>query len=304
MNEHPYRVKRENIENSRAWAQRHRQVDEVSLEQRPRIRLQARLTKLRANGEAPAQRQTGNEGQQEIKQRSPQEQLRARVFQQDIKAAALATQRAFAGPQAPKTSAAPLRDHLVNMNRDLSLDSLIVKILGRIWEPTIPAKALRDLVVSLPTAVHAERAAHETKVAELEKKIGGGGGSKKIIDSDAQKEIHSLKSINGSLRYDIKKLEQSRGQEVGTGLQNEINKLKSFHGILKSDIGKLEETIKQSLTTNLQHPALQEIRKLRSISSGVEADTWRLEQAAKDGNAESYRVKTCNYGIATTNTGK
>lgn len=218
----------------------------------------------------------GTTAKRELPAERQQEQLRARLFQQAVQAAAAAAQKASeTSYQGHQSSAAPHRGHLANMNRDLSLDSLIVKILGKIWEPTISTQELRDLVVLLPAAVHSERAAHETKVAELEKKIGGGGGSK---------------------------LDQSKSQKIGTNVLNEIKRLKTNNGNLKNDIKKLEDTIKQSIPTNLQHPVLKEINRIKSVHGGVGADIRRLEQAAKVGNADDYRVKTHSYGNAATRT--
>ena len=172
------------------------------------------------------------------------------------------------------------------MNRDLSLDSLIVKILGKIWEPTISTQEVRDLVVLLPAAVHSERAAHETKIADLEEKTSGSGVSRRLDDSEAQKEIHSLKSINGTLRSDVQRLQQQlKSQNAIPNLQNEINRLKTINGTLKNGIKKLEDTIKQSHPSNLQAGALKEVNNIKSIHGGVGAEIKKLEQAFKDRKA-------------------
>jgi hypothetical protein len=140
------------------------------------------------------------------------------------------------------------------MSHDIPLDSLIVKILGKIWEPAIPINEVRDLVLLLPAAVNSERAAHETKLAEATRPIG----------EDLQKEINKLKGINGSL---------------------------------KSDIKKLEQTVKESvLAKKPQARALTDVNKLKSINGGVGADIKKLEQAVEDGNTKECCVSTSYFG--------
>ena len=296
------------------------QAEEKRFWQQRQEGLQAHLAVLRAIGKAPAQRQTRNERQQEIQERFPQDRLKAQQFQREVQAAAVAAQKAGEAPsQGHPKSVAPHRGRPANMSRDASLDSLIVKILGKIWEPNVPIQEVQDLVVALPAAVNSERAAHESKIAELENKTSGGGGTKKSIDLDAQKEIQNLKSINSSLRSDVQRLEQSKKEaaatyqqalntlKTGPNLQKEITKLNNMNSCLKADIKKLELTIKPGVTsTQNQTASLEAFEKLKDINGGMAHDIKKLEQAVKDGNAKGYCARTSyhgesNYGSATTN---
>ena len=296
------------------------QAEEKRFWQQRQEGLQAHLAVLRRTGEATTQRQTRNERQQEIQERFPQDRLKAQQFQRKVQAAAMAAQKAGETPsQEHPKSAAPHRGQPANMSRDISLDSLIVKILGKIWEPTVPIPEVRDLVVALPAAVKSERAAHETKIAELENKTSDGGGAKRSIDLGFQKDFQNLKSINSSLRSDVQRFEQSKKEaaatyqqalntlKAGPNLQKEITKLNNMNSCLKDDIKKLELTIKPGVTsTQNQTATLKAFEKLKDINGGMAHDIKKLEQAVKDGNAKGYCARTSyhgesNYGSATTN---
>lgn len=193
---------------------------------------------------------------QEIEQHSArevQERLSARLFQRDVEAAAVATRNASAVllPHQQQPPTASNTEQPNTMAGNLSLDSLVMKILGKIHPPAAPTKELRDLVGLLPAAVHAERAAHEAKVNELTQKINQ-SKSKKEVDPATAKEINNLKSVEGGLKADMKKLEtafkDAGSKNVHAQARKELESLRSRTDLHKADILRFEQNVKDGKT--------------------------------------------------------
>ena len=209
------------------------------------VKVQARLTSKK-----PELFHAEHQESEQRPAQESQERLRARLFRRNVEAAAVATCKPTATPvyqqQHPLT---PTNTEQRNaMAGDLSLDSLIMKILARIPPPANLTKDLRDLVGMLPAAVHAERAVHEAKINELTKKVNQRKSTTKDIDSATAKEINNIKSVEGGLKYDITQLENLLGKatcdKAAGEARNVLQRLKCHSSTLKGDITRLEQNLK------------------------------------------------------------
>ena len=139
-----------------------------------------------------------------------QERMKARLFQREVASAAAAStageqltvqplrqQPQVSQPSSSKTQAT-YRD---NMGNEQAMDSLIVKILGKIQPPSQLTKELRDLVLQIPVALHTERTAAESRVNQPK------NDNKNHKNAGKDAEIHKLKTEKGQLVADIKRLE-------------------------------------------------------------------------------------------------
>lgn len=169
-----------------------------------------------------------------------EQRLKSRLFQREVAAAAAATGyqpqvqpsalRPHPQPSASNANAA----HLVTMSNDMTLDSLMVKILGMVYPPLPMTQELRDLIIKLPVAINRERAAREAMVPQPVNQGTVGGA---IASKDA--EIKKLKAT-------VKELEnQTRNQSKSTK-NAEISKLKSEKAKLATNVKRLEQEVKNA----------------------------------------------------------
>lgn len=151
----------------------------------------------------------GNQQHQAAPARERADRLKARVFQQEVAAAAKSAGNALRlPPPRPQPEKQPTTESAAvagvdNMSGNLSVDSLVVQILGKSSPSSNLTKELRELVAQLPVALNAERTAYQSRISDLSNQL------KKLKNDDKDKEIQRLRSLNGQLAGDIKRLEQT-----------------------------------------------------------------------------------------------
>lgn len=124
------------------------------------------------------------------------------------------------------------------MSNDMTLDSLMVKILGMVYPPLPMTQELRDLIIKLPVAINKERAAREATATQPVNHTTGGGN---IANKDA--EIKKLKATVICLQNQIKNTAK-KGVNNSNNNNAEIQKLKSEKGQLAADVKRLEQALK------------------------------------------------------------